>query len=114
MVSSMRIAALLAVAMFAGDAYAQEPGAVQQLCVQNAAARTLVFAVEVPGSMRLLRDLAPGERLCTVGAADATGVVSVYETRDAIEGCSRLASVGATETLHRYVEFDRCFWASNS
>lgn len=114
MTPTLWTAAILAFATLAGAAYAQERGATDRLCVQNADTRALVFAVEAPGGARLLRDLAPGERLCTSGAAGETGVVSVYEARDAIEGCSRLVPVGSVETLRRYVEFDRCFWDSNS
>ncbi len=110
----MWIAAILACATLAGGACAQERGAENRLCVRNADTRALLFAVEAPAGARLLRDLAPGERLCATGRAGEVGVVSVYESRAAIEGCSRLVPVGHVETLRRYVEFDRCFWDSNS
>lgn len=114
MTPSMWTTAILASATLVSAASAQGRGIAERLCVQNGDARALVFAVEAPGGVRLLRGLVPGARLCTSGAAGETGVVSVYETRDAVEGCSRLVPVGSIETLRRYVEFDRCFWDSNS
>ena len=85
------------------------------LCVRNESQRAHLFAVDAPGAGRLLQELAPGERLCATGATvGATGVVSVFEDFDALEGCSRLVPVGQSESMRRYVDFDRCFWQSNS
>lgn len=85
------------------------------VCVRNASNHTHVFVAEAPDGEREVSQLAPGERLCTrSGTKDATGVVSVFESHDAFEGCSRLVPVGRTEDMIRYVDFDRCFWSSNS
>ena len=88
---------------------------VDMLCVLNASPDDHVFAVQAPGAGRRVQELSPGERLCTSGAQKgSTGVVSVYEHLDALEGCSRLVAVGRTEAMIRYVDFDRCLWSSNS
>lgn len=94
------------------EAPSAEPGT---LCVRNTSAQPHVFAVEAPDAGRRVEELAPGERLCVRGAAESgTGVVSVFEGFDSLEGCSRLVPVGRTEDMLRYVDFDRCFWSSNS
>lgn len=93
---------------------AQEVDA-ETLCVRNDSGRSHLFAVEAPGAERLLQDIASGESLCATGAiSGATGVVSVFEDINALEGCSRLVPVGQTEAMIQYVDFDRCFWSSNS
>jgi hypothetical protein len=87
----------------------------EALCVRNESGRSHLFAVEAPGTQRLVQDIAPGESLCANGATSGTtGVVSVFEDIDALEGCSRLVPVGQTETMIQYVDFDRCFWSSNT
>ena len=61
---------------------------------------------------------AMSEYVTLVEAADSnpsgTGVVSVYEDPDGLEGCSRLVPSGQTERLIKYADFDRCAWSSNS
>ena len=85
------------------------------VCVRNSDSRELLFAVEVEGAERRVEMLAPGEVLCTrTDRAVQIGTVSVYEHADAIEGCSRLVPLGQIEQMFRYVDFDRCFWSSNS
>lgn len=85
------------------------------VCVRNASPEQHVFVAEVSGGERAVAYLAPGERLCAEGAtADQTGVVSVFERFESFEGCSRLVQVGRTEDMKEYVDFDRCFWSSNS
>lgn len=85
------------------------------LCVMNGNGHSHVFAVEAPGAGRKVAKLAPGGTLCVSGAEPgAVGVVSVFEHMNAFEGCSRLVPVDRTEVMKKYVDFDRCFWSSNS
>ncbi|WP_412507000.1 hypothetical protein [Roseovarius sp. SYSU LYC5161] len=88
--------------------------AMDQVCVGNGTDERFLFAAQAPGGVRVLHLLAPGEVLCSDGTEAGRGVVSVYETADALEGCSRLVAPGRTEALLRYVDFDRCAWTSNS
>ncbi|MCP5039241.1 MAG: hypothetical protein GY945_16740 [Rhodobacteraceae bacterium] len=83
-----------------------------EICVVNSADDTYLFASEAHEGRRETAQLTPGQTLCVSGGE--SGVVSVYEHADALEGCSRLVSAGQTEALLRYVDFDRCFWSSNS
>jgi len=84
------------------------------LCVRNRNSHTHFFAVEAEGAERRTGMLAPGETLCTEAEPGATGMVSVFEEADGFEGCSRLVPVGETEDMLKYVDFDRCFWGSNT
>lgn len=84
------------------------------LCVRNRNSHAHFFAVEADGAERRTGMLDPGERLCTEASPGATGMVSVFEEADSFEGCSRLVPVGETEDMLRYVDFDRCFWSSNT
>lgn len=94
---------------------AAQEGDAGSLCLRNESEETHLFVVEAPGAERLVHDTPPGESLCVTGATPgSTGVVSVFEDIDAMEGCSRLVPVGQSEVLRRYVDFDRCFWRSNS
>lgn len=87
--------------VFAGD-----------ICVVNGSEHTYLFAAEAHGAIRETAMLAPSETLCVSGAK--TGVVSVFEVPNELEGCSRLVTAGQVEGLIKYVDFDRCFWTSNS
>ena len=85
------------------------------VCVRNASAHRHVFVAEAPEGDRQVAELAPGERLCAKAATSKKrGVVSVFESFESFEGCSRLVPVGRTEEMLEYVDFDRCFWSSNS
>ncbi len=84
------------------------------LCVRNQNSHKHFFAVEAANAERLTGFLEPGEVLCTKAEPGLTGVVSVFEKADALEGCSRLVPVGTTEDMLKYVDFDRCFWSSNT
>lgn len=84
------------------------------LCVRNADEHQLFFAVEADGAERRTGYLEAGGVLCTTSQPGQSGMVSVFEEADALEGCSRLAPVGTTEVMLRYVDFDRCFWSSNT
>lgn len=83
-----------------------------QICITNSSEEPYLFAAEAHGGMRETAMLAPNETLCVAGGE--TGVVSVFEHADVLEGCSRLVTAGQGESLTKYVDFDRCFWASNS
>ncbi len=104
----------------AHDADAPEPQdaietAADRVCVRNASAERHFFAVEAEGAGRQHGYLDPGARICADGVPPGqTGMVSVFESPDALEGCSRLVPAGQTEDMIRYVDFDRCFWSSNT
>ncbi len=86
-----------------------------KVCVRNASDHRHFFAAEATGQIRSTAWLDPGETLC-VGADEegAHGLVSVFETDEGFEGCSRLLRAGQMEDLVRYVDFDRCEWGSHA
>ncbi len=90
-----------------------------QLCVVNASPEDRFFAVEIRDGARLTGTVEAGGALCSDAMVDVVGgTVSVFETEDSLEGCSRLVSgeqvaAGFVEELRKYAEFDRCLWASN-
>lgn len=85
-----------------------------EICVENGSASPYLFVAEArPGGGRVVRQLAPDERLCSTAEDSAGGVVSVFESHDSDEGCSRLVPPGGTDRLLRYASFDRCRWASH-
>ncbi|WP_375255754.1 hypothetical protein [Yoonia sp.] len=91
------------------------PGYAVEVCVRNADAETFHFVVEARGGDRYGADLAAGEVLCVANPAGKSGVVSVFESRTEVEGCSRLVGApGGTRVLHRYASFDRCAWDDNT
>lgn len=84
-------------------------------CVENASEGTHFFTVDAGRDTRIGGELAAGETLCTASFdTPKNGVVSVFETADALEGCSRLVTAGSTETLMIYADFDRCKWSSHN
>lgn len=87
--------------------------AANAVCVRNRSSHEHLFAVEAEGGERHVRMLKTGEILCTE-TMSAQGVVSVFEKPEELEGCSRIVAVGKTEDMLKYVDFDRCFWGSNS
>ena len=88
--------------------------AATSLCVRNLNTHAHFFAVEARGADRRTATLDPGERLCVDGDTGKTGMVSVFESAEGFEGCSHLVPVGETEDMLKYVDFDRCFWSSNT
>ena len=91
------------------------PGLAGSLCVGNETREHLLFAVEsrVTGE-RQLGELAPAKQLCIqTPDEEAKGVVSVFASLEAEEGCSRLVQGGEAETLVAFAEFDRCEWSSH-
>ena len=91
-------------------ALAQTPGA----CVTNGAGESYFFVAEATGGIRETATLAPGATLCSASAAAEGGVVSVFETAEHLEGCSRLVANAEPETLLGYADFDRCRWSSHA
>ena len=104
--------ALVAVAALAATSPIQQ-GDAPQLCVTNATADALLFAVERRDGPRIVEPLSPDASLCLPDPDRLGGIVSVFEDAEAIEGCSRLVASGG-DSLQRYAEFDRCAWASHS
>ena len=86
--------------------------AAQTVCIENAGDEELVFVAEAIGGERVIRRLAPGASLCAKAPeVGSKGVVGVFESEDAIEGCSRSAVAGTPERLVSYSAFDNCTWA---
>ena len=84
-------------------------------CVTNQSDLTHVFAADAGGDNRVVTQLAPGETLCTAeSGTPQNGFVSVFETPEHTEGCSRLITAGETEGMVKYADFDRCEWSSHS
>lgn len=99
-------------ALAAAAAPVPAPAAESSVCVTNGSAQAHFFVAEARGGARETGWLGPTETLCAAGAAG--GVVSVFESDTHEEGCSRLVPGTETETLIKYVDFDRCFWSSNT
>jgi len=84
-------------------------------CVTNQSESLHVFAVDAGEDGRKLQELAPGEALCTTETdAPQNGFVTVFESLEHDEGCSRLITAGNTEGMIKYSDFDRCEWSSHS
>jgi cytochrome c2 len=84
------------------------------VCVMNGSEMSFFFTVENASGVRSVAQLEKSEFLCSEpGQSDAFGTVSVFESDDAFEGCSRRVAAGSVEIMYRYSEFDRCEWSSN-
>ena len=82
-----------------------------KMCVTNGAHEEHLFITET-AEARTSKMLAPGESLCA--DTDQGGKVSVFEKPDDLEGCTQLLAPHKSNTLVRYMEFDRCEWGSHS
>ncbi|PRX31983.1 hypothetical protein SAMN05216257_1073 [Meinhardsimonia xiamenensis] len=82
-----------------------------KICVTNGTAGHLLFAAEIAPAPRRLAWLAPGETLCAGPGTAARGIVSVYASERALEGCSRVTAAGHTRILRTFAEFDNCRWS---
>jgi len=93
-----------------------QEAAADAVCIVNGSEEPLILVAEARGGgERKVATVKPGGRLCAKGATkEGGGVVSVFETRNQFEGCSRLVSPGQTEVLEKFADADRCRWASNS
>lgn len=82
------------------------------VCIENAGEEELVFVAEAHRGERNVQRVAPGGLLCAEApTAGGRGTVGVFESEDALEGCSRLTAAGKTERLIGYASFDNCKWA---
>ncbi len=96
-----------------GTAVSGNAGAPENaFCIVNASDKAHFFAVETREGARQLTTLDPGERLCSAPTAARDGVVSVFESDEGFEGCSRIVPTGTAEEMREYAEFDRCRWSS--
>lgn len=85
--------------------------AASQICIGNHSGQTLVVTAEADSGAMVMGLLNDMEQLCAPSpVANDTGKVRVFESEDAVEGCSRLARVGNVERLLRYTSFDNCEW----
>jgi len=85
------------------------------VCVHNASRSAYFFVAEGENGVRVTKQLEPNEVLCTPEIPNGTkGSVSVFETEDHFEGCTRLVKANTVEQMMRYSEFDRCLWTSNA
>ncbi len=84
-----------------------------RICIENAAGHAHLFTTETREGLRQTAMLTPGGRLCSGPTAAEDGIVGVFETPDALEGCARIIPAGTTETLIAYAEFDRCRWGGH-
>lgn len=81
-------------------------------CIVNASKKDHYFAVETREGERQLTTLAPGDQLCSAQTGATDGVVSVFESDQGFEGCSRIIPTGTAEKMYEYADFDRCRWSS--
>ena len=82
-------------------------------CIANASDVPHFFITETREGVRQIEKVEPGGKLCADKTAAADGIVSVFESLDSLEGCSRIIARGVTEELIEYAEFDRCEWSSH-
>lgn len=82
-----------------------------KMCVTNGAHEEHLFIVETSDE-RTSEMLASGGMLCA--ETDQGGKISVFEKPDDLEGCTQLLAPNKSNTLVRYMEFDRCEWGSHS
>lgn len=82
-----------------------------EICVQNESGQMLIVSAEADSGAAITGLLNSGEELCAPSPiSEDTGAVRVFESEDAVEGCSRLAKTGKTEVLLAYSSFDNCKW----
>lgn len=81
-----------------------------KLCVTNGEGKEHFFIVEA-GETRKGEMLAPGGQLCI--DSDQGGKIGVFATADDLEGCTRVMPENTSDTLVRYMEFDRCTWGEH-
>nr|WP_306267514.1 hypothetical protein [Pararhizobium sp. IMCC3301] len=83
-----------------------------RICVTNQSGQALIVSAGADAGAENSARLEDGERLCAPSTTENdTGTVRVFESEDAVEGCSRLAKAGQEERLLRYSSFDNCEWA---
>lgn len=83
-----------------------------EICIKNESDQTLVIVAEANSGAEIMGLLGTGEELCAPSpVVGDTGTVRVFESEDAVEGCSKLAKAGKLERLLAYSSFDNCKWA---
>ncbi len=102
--------AVLAAPILAEDA---EQVPANGFCVVNASTVAHVFSTETREGARQVVELAPGGRLCAAGTQAKDGVIGVFESLVALEGCARIVARGEVDRLIEFAEFDRCRWGSH-
>ena len=85
-----------------------------EICLQNKQTKTLLFTVESNSGQRLVKMVEENATLCVSSDENSSGTVGVFENEDALEGCSRLAKSGKTQTLIAYASFDNCKWGDHA
>lgn len=105
----MRCAALLILLPLTAEAAEAAAG----VCVTNGTQERAFFVAAANGVPQAARWLDPSDSLCSGPGRGTGGVVRVFTSEGALEGCSRLVSEGRTETLLAYQDFDRCRWSSH-
>lgn len=86
-------------------------GIAAQICIENQSGQTLFVTAEADAgavTRGLVNDM--GQLCAQSPVANDTGKVRVFESEEAVEGCSRLARAGNVERLLRYSSFDNCEW----
>jgi len=83
-------------------------------CIVNSSEVKHFFVTETREGDRQFAELSPGDRLCAQGTSAPDGIVSVFESEDGLEGCSRIIATGVAEEMLEYAEFDRCGWSSHN
>lgn len=94
-----------------GPAFSQAPE--DGFCIANASRVSHFFITETREGVRQVEEVEPGDTLCANQTSASDGIVSVFESLDSLEGCSRIIARGVTEDLIEYAEFDRCEWSSH-
>ncbi len=81
------------------------------ICIQNESNQMLVFTAEANSGAQMVAVLGRGEELCAPSpVVNDFGTVAVFESEDAVEGCSRNAIAGETQILEAFASFDGCKW----
>jgi len=80
-----------------------------RLCVTNTTLERLIFSVDANDAEMLTRPLDKNQILC-VQTLHKSGVVRVFASLDAIEGCSKIVSTGIVHQMKSFGRFDNCEW----
>ncbi|WP_306257681.1 hypothetical protein [Pararhizobium sp. IMCC21322] len=82
-----------------------------QICIENQSGQNFFVTAEADAGAEVRGLLNDKDQLCASSpVANDTGKVRVFESEEAVEGCSRLARAGTTERLLDYSSFDNCEW----
>ena len=98
---------------FFAQSDSSQPAPDGTFCIVNAAEEELFFVTETREGSRNFSSLKPGDRLCSETTQADDGIVSVFQSENSLEGCSRIIETGTSEAMLVYAEFDRCGWESH-